>query len=51
MTDREQTDNFASELDLLIDRYRREYDLTYAQVIGVMQIKICLLCTEGEDGE
>lgn len=46
MDSKEQTDHLQRDLELLIDRYRAEYDLTYAQVVGVLQIQIHDLCTE-----
>lgn len=45
MTDKEQTDHFADELDRLINRFSREYELCYSQVVGVLQMKIHTLCT------
>lgn len=47
MTDREQIDHFAHELDKLIDRFRLEYHIPYAAVVGTLQIKIHALCDEG----
>jgi len=49
-----QTDHFAKELDRLVERFRQEYDLEYAQVIGVLAIKTHLLIAEAleeEDGD
>ena len=40
MTDREQTQAFSDDLNALIERYCQEFELTYAQAVGVMQIKI-----------
>ena len=48
MTDSEQTSAFGDELDKLIDRFREEFDLTYAQLIGTLHFKIHLLCNEAE---
>ncbi len=43
MTQEEQTEAFAGELDKLIDRYCDEFDLPYAAVVGVMHFKTHLL--------
>ncbi len=52
MTDKEQTKRLADELDNLVERYRKEYDMTYASVVGVLQIQIHMLCSEPhEPGE
>ncbi len=41
-----QTIHFANDLEALINRYRSEYDLTYAQLVGVLHIQTHLLCEE-----
>lgn len=46
MTDKQQTASFADELDKLIERFRSEYDMSYAQVVGVLEFKKWLLCSE-----
>ena len=46
MTDREQIDHFANDLDALVERYSHEYDMTYAAVLGILQMKIHSLCQE-----
>lgn len=51
MTHKEQTEAFAGELDNLIDRYRQEFDLSYCDVIGILQMKTWLLCAEATDDE
>jgi hypothetical protein len=51
MTEKEQTDHFADELDRLVDRFRSEYDLSYAVVVGVLQMKAWLLCSETSERE
>jgi hypothetical protein len=51
MTEGEQTTQFANELDKLVQRFRAEYDLTYAAVVGVLQMKSHLLCQEAEERE
>lgn len=40
---------FANEIDNLIERCRLEYDLTYAEAVGVLTMKIQLLCQEAEE--
>lgn len=47
----QQVDHFANDLDAMVDRYRAEYDLTYADVIGALTIKIHLLCMEADERE
>lgn len=49
MSDKEQTDNFANDVDRLVDRYRSEYEIPYAAVVGVLQMKIHLLCDEASE--
>lgn len=56
MTDSEQIDAFQAELRALLDRFAEEFDLTYAAVIGTMQIEILRLAQmqiedEDEDDE
>ncbi len=46
MTDGEQTDAFADELDKLVERFRQEFEISYANVCGVLQMKIHLLFQE-----
>ena len=49
MNDREQTQAFADELDTLVKRYADEFDLTYATVVGALQMKIWLLCQQAQE--
>jgi hypothetical protein len=56
MTDREQLDSFGNDVDALVERYRHEYDMSYAVVVGVLVMKAHLLCDEvaelgGDDAE
>ena len=55
MTDIEQIDHFSNELDRLIDRFRMEYEISYAAVIGTLHIKATTLvidaAEEREDDE
>lgn len=46
MNHKDQTFHFADELDKLCERFTQEYDLTYAQAVGVLTMKIHLLCSE-----
>lgn len=46
MNGQEQTDAFASDLDALVERYRQEFDLTYAAVLGTLAMKSHLLMVE-----
>jgi hypothetical protein len=51
MKDSEQTEAFATDLDRLVDRYRSEFELTYAQVIGALYLKAGFLVIEAAEGE
>lgn len=56
MTEQEQIVHLADDLDRLVERYRKEYSLTYASVIGALMMKVHLLCMEdtqmvGDDDE
>lgn len=42
-------EHFADELDRIVRRARFEYDLTYAEVVGTLQMKAWLLCDEASD--
>jgi hypothetical protein len=46
MTSKEQTDAFSDDLDKLIERYRAEFDMTYAQIVGVLVIQQHILIKE-----
>jgi len=46
MTDKEQSFRFGNELDNLVERTRKEYDLSYATIIGMPHIKAAQLCSE-----
>lgn len=45
----EQVQHFADELDKLVNRFRSEYDLSYAATVGTLQMKVHLLCMEAEE--
>ena len=49
MTDSEQTQAFADDLDKLVERYRQEFEVTYAQIVGTLQMKLWLLCEEASE--
>lgn len=49
MSDNLQIDAFAKELNSLVDRFRNEYDLTYAAVIGVLTMKAFDLNSEARE--
>lgn len=34
---------FANELDNLVERFRKNWDIEYAQVVGVLMMKVHLL--------
>jgi hypothetical protein len=42
----ENVSHLANDLDNLINRYRAEYDITYAEMVGVLSMKIHLLNEE-----
>lgn len=44
----DQATHFANDLERLINRYRDEYDITYAQLVGVLHIQSFMLCREAE---
>lgn len=51
MSEREQIVHLGNEIDRLVDRFRTEYDLSYASVVGVLQMKCWLLMAEAADEE
>ena len=48
MTQKQQTAAFARELNNLIERTRKEFDLSYAATIGVLTLATQRLATEAE---
>lgn len=44
-----QVRHLEHDLDRLIERARKEYVMTYASVIGTLQVKIHQLCVEAND--
>lgn len=56
MDNNQQVDCFSAELDALVERFRQEYDLNYASIIGTLHLKIHGLSADAyglddEDGE
>jgi hypothetical protein len=43
---RKQVKHFAIEIDNVIERFRKEYDMTFAEMIGVLQLEIHTLSAE-----
>lgn len=41
-----QVSAFGDELDRLIDRFRDEFDISYAAIVGTLHMKAHLLCEE-----
>ncbi len=46
MTQEKQQSHFETELNCLIDRFKLEYNLTYASAIGIMMVVIDRLSSE-----
>lgn len=51
MSDREQAQHFAAEIDKLVDRFRQEYDIGYMSLIGVLHAKAHLLVDEAYEDD
>lgn len=51
MNDKEQIYQFGNELDNLVDRFRQEYEMSYAAIVGTLHIKAHLLCSEAAEDE
>lgn len=49
MTDTEQLNHFGDDLDRLIERYRNEYDISFAAVIGALTVKATMLTLEARE--
>ena len=49
MSENDQIKQFSDELDAMVNRFRSEYDLTYASIVGVLQMKSFLLCEEASE--
>lgn len=48
MTPNEQIDAFSIDIGKVIDRYRREFDLSYAAAVGTLMIHVHRLMNEGQ---
>lgn len=46
MDDKQQVAAFSDDVDRLVNRYRDEFDMTYAAAVGVLFMKAQLLCSE-----
>jgi hypothetical protein len=49
MTEQEQIVHLANLLDKLVSRFSKEYEMTYASIVGVLQMKIHLLCAQAKE--
>lgn len=49
MSEQEQVFHFGDELDKLVDRFRSEYDLSYAAVVGTLMMKAHVLMDEASE--
>lgn len=49
MTDKEQIEAFAGDLDCLVSRYEKEFSLSLAGAIGVLQLKIFAISKDAFD--
>lgn len=47
----EQIAHFESDLDNLVERYRKEYDISYASMIGMLHLKAHILCVEANEDD
>lgn len=46
MKEADQVEIFASELDKLVYRFAEEFELTYAAIVGALQMKSHALCAD-----
>ena len=47
-----RVEHLGDEIDKIINHFRMEYDMTYAEAVGVLFMKAQLLCEEAaEEGE
>ena len=51
MRQAEQIAHFEKDLNALLDRFRSEYDLPYAAVVGVLHMTAFKLCQEAMEEE
>jgi hypothetical protein len=45
----EQVQQFADELDKMVNRFRSEYDISYAAVVGALMFRIHTLMVEAQE--
>jgi hypothetical protein len=51
VTEREQQTAFAGDLDKLVARYRAEFQMSYASVIGCLHLMAAMLAIEANEDE
>ena len=51
MSEKEQIEHLDQELIRLIERFRKEYNLSYASVIGTLHLRAHILAQEAIDSE
>lgn len=49
MDAKDQIDHLENDLEIIIERYRKEYDLSYAAIVGVFMLKVHQLSVEAYD--
>lgn len=49
MSAKQNVAHLTAELNKLIDRFRSEYEMTYAEVVGTLQVKCWELCKEADE--
>jgi len=45
----DQAQMFSHDLDALIERYRIEFDITYAQLVGALTIRVWRMSKESQE--
>lgn len=49
MTQRQQINALSDAIDRVVDQFRTEFDLSYAAVVGILQMKVHLMCQEADN--
>lgn len=49
MDAKDQIEHLENDLEIIIERYRKEYDLSYAAIVGVFMLKVHQLSVEAYD--
>ena len=49
MDEKRQIKAFAEDIERLVDRYRNEFDLSYASVVGTLHMQASTLCLESQE--